>query len=84
MVDGRTAVHEACKEGYITVLKALLKFSPNLEILVISLILLLMDWTLYYLILYVHGIPRIAMESKQFMFVPIGKTKMYVEKLLVY
>lgn len=31
MVEGRTAVHEACKEGYITVLKVLLNFNPDLE-----------------------------------------------------
>ena len=34
MVDGRIAVHEACKEGFIGVLKALLEFNPDLEMLV--------------------------------------------------
>ena len=34
MVQGRTAIHEACKDGYISVLKTLLNFDPDLEKLV--------------------------------------------------
>ena len=34
IVEGRTALHEACKDGYISVLKTLLKFNPDLEKLV--------------------------------------------------
>ena len=34
MVQGRTAIHEACKDGYISVLKTLLNFNPDLEKLV--------------------------------------------------
>ena len=34
MVDGRTAVHEACKEGYSAVLEVLLEYDADLEIMV--------------------------------------------------
>ena len=34
MVDGRTAVHEACKEGYSAVLEVLLEYNADLEIMV--------------------------------------------------
>ena len=34
MIDGRAAVHEACKEGYLGVLKALLEYNPDLDLMV--------------------------------------------------
>ena len=34
MVNGKIAVHESCKEGFIGVLKTLLEFNPDLEMLV--------------------------------------------------
>ena len=37
MVEGRTAVHEACKEGYIAALKTLLDFNADLELMVFCL-----------------------------------------------
>ena len=38
MVDGRAAIHEACKESYIGVLKALLEYNPDLDIMVVQFI----------------------------------------------
>ena len=32
MVDGRAAIHEACKEGYTTVLQIILEYGPDLEL----------------------------------------------------
>ena len=34
MVDGRTALHEACKEGYPAVVEVLLEYSPDMECMV--------------------------------------------------
>ena len=34
MVDGRAAVHEACREGYVSILKALLDYNPDLDLMV--------------------------------------------------
>ena len=34
MVDGRAAIHEACKEGYTSVLEILLEYAPDLELMV--------------------------------------------------
>ena len=41
MVSGRAAIHEACKEGFIGVLKALLEYNPDLDIMVCMIIPLL-------------------------------------------
>ena len=41
MVDGRAAIHEACREGFISVLKALLEYNPDLDIMVCMIIPLL-------------------------------------------
>ena len=34
MVDGRAAIHEACKENYLLVLEILLEYNPDLEMMV--------------------------------------------------
>ncbi|CAI8023106.1 E3 ubiquitin-protein ligase mib1 [Geodia barretti] len=33
LVDGRAAIHEACKEGYTSVLEILLEYAPDLELM---------------------------------------------------